>query len=145
MAPTGTGPKSRVIRSSTATPASVHQSFPDSRVGSTPKSSPTVPLTSPYAVAVSADGSSVYVTSGATDDGAVAQFDTGVAGALTPKTPASVPAAGGPAALAVTPAVPRPVPVSITQCKNGGWRNFPGFKNQGQCVSFVATGGKKQP
>ena len=31
------------------------------------------------------------------------------------------------------------------QCKNGGWRNFPGFKNEGDCVSFVATGGKKQP
>ena len=28
------------------------------------------------------------------------------------------------------------------QCKNGGWRNFLGFKNQGDCVSFVATGGK---
>ena len=30
---------------------------------------------------------------------------------------------------------------SKDQCKNGGWRNFPGFKNQGGCVSFVATGG----
>jgi hypothetical protein len=24
-------------------------------------------------------------------------------------------------------------------------RNFPGFKNQGDCVSFVATGGKNLP
>ncbi len=39
----------------------------------------------------------------------------------------------------------QPFPTSKAQCKNGGWRNFPGFKNQGQCVSFVATGGKKQP
>jgi hypothetical protein len=31
------------------------------------------------------------------------------------------------------------------QCKNGGWRNFPGFKNQGDCVNFVATGGKNPP
>ena len=37
------------------------------------------------------------------------------------------------------------LPTTKDQCKNGGWRNFPGFKNQGQCVSFVATGGKKQP
>jgi hypothetical protein len=38
-----------------------------------------------------------------------------------------------------------PLPTSKDQCKNGGWRNFPGFKNQGDCVSFVATGGKNQP
>jgi hypothetical protein len=29
-----------------------------------------------------------------------------------------------------------------TQCKNGGWQNYGVFKNQGDCVSFVATGGK---
>jgi hypothetical protein len=33
-------------------------------------------------------------------------------------------------------------PTSKDKCKNGGWRNFPGFKNQGDCVSFVATKGK---
>ena len=37
------------------------------------------------------------------------------------------------------------VPASKQQCKHGDWRNFPDFKNEGQCVSFVATGGKKQP
>jgi hypothetical protein len=36
-------------------------------------------------------------------------------------------------------------PTSKDQCKDGGWRNFPGFKNQGDCVSFVATGGKNPP
>jgi hypothetical protein len=40
---------------------------------------------------------------------------------------------------------PPAVPTSKDQCKNGGWRNFPGFKNQGDCVSFVATGGKNPP
>jgi hypothetical protein len=30
-----------------------------------------------------------------------------------------------------------PAPTSKGQCKNGGWRNFPGFRNQGNCVSFV--------
>jgi hypothetical protein len=39
----------------------------------------------------------------------------------------------------------QPFPSSTSQCKNGGWRNFPGFKNEGDCVSFVATGGKKPP
>jgi hypothetical protein len=38
-----------------------------------------------------------------------------------------------------------PFPSSKEQCKNGGWRNFPGFKNEGDCVSFVATGGKIPP
>jgi hypothetical protein len=33
----------------------------------------------------------------------------------------------------------QPFPSSKEQCKNGGWRNYPGFKNQGDCVSFVAT------
>ena len=29
-------------------------------------------------------------------------------------------------------------PTSVDQCKNGGWKNFScGFKNQGQCISFV--------
>jgi hypothetical protein len=28
-------------------------------------------------------------------------------------------------------------PTSKDQCKNGGWRSFPGFKNQGECVAFV--------
>jgi hypothetical protein len=30
------------------------------------------------------------------------------------------------------------------QCKNGGWKNFadPSFKNQGDCVSYFATGGR---
>lgn len=33
------------------------------------------------------------------------------------------------------------LPTSIDQCMNGGWRNFPQFKNQGACVSFVAAHG----
>jgi Tol biopolymer transport system component len=37
------------------------------------------------------------------------------------------------------------LPISKDECKNGGWRNFPVFKNQGDCVSFVATGGKNPP
>src|SRR6476646_3433729 len=31
-------------------------------------------------------------------------------------------------------------PTTKDDCKNGGWKNFsPAFKNQGDCVSFVAT------
>ena len=41
------------------------------------------------------------------------------------------------------------VPTSKDQCKHGGWHNFTDnsgtpFKNQGDCVSYVATGGKEQ-
>jgi len=49
-----------------------------------------------------------------------------------------------------TSEVPAPAPsgpTSKSQCKNGGWKTFtsPTFKNQGDCVSFVATHGKNQP
>jgi hypothetical protein len=39
----------------------------------------------------------------------------------------------------------QPLPTSKDQCKNGHWRDFGVFKNQGDCVSFVATKGKKPP
>jgi hypothetical protein len=57
--------------------------------------------------------------------------------------PAGEPSFVGPAGVAVEP-LPR-APNSKDQCKNGGWRTFGGFENQGDCVSFVATGGKKPP
>jgi hypothetical protein len=38
-----------------------------------------------------------------------------------------------------------PLPTSKDECKNGGWRTFGVFRNQGDCVSFVATGGKNPP
>jgi hypothetical protein len=35
---------------------------------------------------------------------------------------------------------------SAAMCKKGGWMTFqPAFKNQGDCVSFVATGGRNDP
>jgi hypothetical protein len=37
-------------------------------------------------------------------------------------------------------------PSTKDQCMNNGWKNFQAkFKNQGDCVSFVATNGKNQP
>ena len=39
----------------------------------------------------------------------------------------------------------RLLPTTKDQCKHGGWRNFGVFKNQGDCVSFVATNGRNQP
>lgn len=44
-------------------------------------------------------------------------------------------------------AVFRQVPTTQADCANGGWRAYadPGFKNQGDCVSWVATKGKNHP
>jgi hypothetical protein len=44
-------------------------------------------------------------------------------------------------AVSITPAPP----TSTEQCKKGGWTFYGNFKNQGDCVSYVATGGKNQP
>jgi hypothetical protein len=38
-----------------------------------------------------------------------------------------------------------PLPTNRDQCRNGRWRTYGVFKNQGDCVSFVATGGKNPP
>jgi hypothetical protein len=38
-----------------------------------------------------------------------------------------------------------PSPRTKDQCRSGGWRTFGQFKNHGDCVSFVATGGKNPP
>jgi len=38
------------------------------------------------------------------------------------------------------------LPTDKNDCKRNGWRNYGDlFKNQGDCVSFVATNGKNQP
>ena len=38
-----------------------------------------------------------------------------------------------------------PLPSSKDQCKKGGWLSYGVFENQGDCVSFVATGGTNPP
>jgi 6-phosphogluconolactonase len=87
------------------------------------------------AVAVSPDAESVYAANGFGNT--VSQYTVdGSTGALSPKDPATVSAGEGPDGIAVGPAVP----TSKAQCKNGGWRNFPQFKNQGQCIAFVNHG-----
>jgi hypothetical protein len=37
------------------------------------------------------------------------------------------------------------LPRSIDDCKDGNWQSFGVFKNQGDCVSFVATEGRNTP
>jgi hypothetical protein len=52
----------------------------------------------------------------------------------------SGPPAGGVQALTATCA-----PATRAECKDGGWRSFGVFRNQGDCVSYVATGGRNGP
>lgn len=44
---------------------------------------------------------------------------------------------------------PHYVPTTIADCKKGGWRTYytpeGKFKNQGDCVSWLATNGKNAP
>lgn len=51
---------------------------------------------------------------------------------------------GGLLALLDITHTPLRAPATKDDCKNGGWGSFnnPAFTNQGDCVSFVATGGK---
>ena len=84
---------------------------------------------------MSPDGGSAYVANAGS--ASVSQYDVGAGGALSPKSPATVATGDSPFGVAVTPAQ---VPASKDQCKNGGWRNFPQFKNQGQCIAFVNHG-----
>ncbi len=37
------------------------------------------------------------------------------------------------------------MPTSKADCKKNGWKSYGDFKNQGDCVSFVATGGRNAP
>jgi choice-of-anchor C domain-containing protein len=38
-----------------------------------------------------------------------------------------------------------PLPLNTSDCKKGHWASYEMFKNQGDCVSYVATDGKNQP
>lgn len=42
-------------------------------------------------------------------------------------------------------AITQTLPGTKEECKNGGWQTFGVFKNQGDCVSFVATQGRNLP
>jgi 6-phosphogluconolactonase (cycloisomerase 2 family) len=108
-----------------------------------PKAPPSVQAPQPINIAVSADGAHAYVVN-ALGTNVLSQFNVDpTTGALSPQNPPTVDTGSDDQGIAVTP-LPR-VPTNKDQCKNGGWRNFPGFKSQGQCVSFVATGGKNPP
>ena len=52
----------------------------------------------------------------------------------------------GSVSLASTIPPPGTAPTDIEQCKKDGWKDYGDmFKNQGDCVGFVATDGKNLP
>jgi hypothetical protein len=51
---------------------------------------------------------------------------------------------GDPSTCPSPPPTPLPTPTTKQQCKKGGFEEF-GFRNEGDCTSFVATGGKNEP
>ena len=75
-------------------------------------------------------------------------FDCPTGSALTGLTGTFVDYYGADDVASLTGVCTAIVPTSKDQCKLGGWNNFDTtvtFKNQGDCVSFVATGGKNPP
>jgi DNA-binding beta-propeller fold protein YncE len=101
----------------------------------TPAAVAAAPGSTESGLAVTPDGHSAYVV----NSSVVSQYSIDpITGALSSQVPATVPTGGGSTGIAVA-SLPRG-PTSKEQCKNGGWRNFPQFKNQGDCVSFVQTG-----
>ena len=86
-------------------------------------------------IAITGDGESAYVANPGSNT--ISQYSVGTGGALSPRSPATVPTGSDPSQIAITPT--RRVPTSKAQCKNDGWQQF-GFKNQGQCIAFVEHG-----
>lgn len=106
----------------------------------TPKAPPSVPAgDSPYAIAISPDGSSVYA---ANLGGGISQYAVGPGGNLSPRSPATVSAGIAGRDIVVTPSPSSaPMPETKDDCKKGGWARY-GFDNQGQCIAYVVRGPK---
>jgi hypothetical protein len=83
-----------------------------------------------------ASGWSVNLTDATytTDSGDTGVFSVSASGSSDGGTPGTFTANFGPQ-----------MPTTKEQCKNGGWKTYPAFKNQGDCVSYVATKGKNPP
>jgi 6-phosphogluconolactonase (cycloisomerase 2 family) len=89
----------------------------------------------PVGIAVTPDSKNAYLTDFANSSVWQYRIDP-QSGALT--SPSAVATDFQPKGIAVGP-LPR-VPTTKDQCKHGGWRSFPQFKNQGRCVAFIARG-----
>jgi 6-phosphogluconolactonase len=89
----------------------------------------------PLGIAVTPDGQSVYAANAG--DNTISQYRVDAGGGLSPRTPPTAPAGGNPLDIAVSPSPAEPpLPPSIRDCLNGGWREF-GFNDLGECIRFA--------
>lgn len=80
------------------------------------------------------------------DNGSGPFIDTLATTGMTSPLDCAAPLLGGtPIAGDVVVVDAPPLPTSTDQCNDGNWQGYGVFKNQGDCVSFVATGGKNSP
>jgi hypothetical protein len=91
-----------------------------------------------YAVTASDIGGAVAITGNPASGSTFAIGTTTVTAVATDEV-------GNSASCSFTVTVKQGLPTSAAQCKNGGWQGFGIFKNQGDCVSFVATRGRNAP
>ena len=113
-----------------------------SATGLAPNAEFTIRIEWTYIDRAGGGGSTSAATFSADANGNFASFDFSTVGVKTSYT-ATLVYAGQ--TLTKTIAVTCEQPTTKEQCTTGGWKNFPGFNNQGDCVSFVATGGKNPP
>jgi YVTN family beta-propeller protein len=93
----------------------------------------------PEGIAITPDGKTAYVANVLSDS--VIPIDL-----ATNKPGTEIEVNEFPIGIAITPPKPTPMPTNKEQCKRGGWheladRDGTPFKNQGACVSYVASGG----
>jgi hypothetical protein len=94
----------------------------------------------------SAGTSSITVTSGPTNAYTYVTLPfTGSAGSTTTISFTSLTSTGCGGVLIDNVSVEAVLPATTAQCKDGAWQTYGVFKNQGDCVSFVATNGKNMP
>jgi hypothetical protein len=100
------------------------------------------PPNTPFTAKLEHDGGTLGPAQFATD--AEGNFSLGPFGADRPTTfTVTVVWVGG--TLVESLSVNCALPTSQQECEGGGWRTYGIFRNQGDCVSFVATGGKNPP
>jgi hypothetical protein len=102
-----------------------------------------LPPNTPFFPTLSYDGTTIGPATGFSTDAAGNYMLAGLGSSKPATFTLTIDWAGG--TLVQSLYVNCALPTSRHDCENGGWSNFPVFKNQGDCVSFVATGGKNPP
>jgi hypothetical protein len=106
--------------------------------------SPTLPFFSAIAFLTASYKATITTSAGKFRDEGTADTTVFDAVAGTAANPQELAGLGEAFASTLTETIPA-FPTTKDECKDGGWESYGVFKNQGQCVSFVANGGKHAP